>query len=81
MGMENPMLLMDGGVGLYYLQLKNPVRIHKILVFFSVGMIVQCNFPMGMKFQGIFLTGDKFLADFSMGGGPTGSMTQGCIML
>ena len=26
---------------------------------------VQCSFPMEMKFQGIFLTGDEFSANFS----------------
>ena len=47
-----------------------------------VGMTVQCIFPMGMEFQGIFLTGahrgrilDHF---FQWGGVPTGSVTQGC---
>ena len=32
-----------------------------------VGMTVYCSFPMGMKFQGIFLTGDNdnFLSNFS----------------
>ena len=44
-----------------------PVRIPKILMFFPVGMRVQCSFPMGINFQSIFLTGDDNLADFSSG--------------
>ena len=35
----------------------------QILILYTVGMRVQCSFPMGMKFQGIFLT------DFSSGEG------------
>ena len=53
-------------------------------VFFLVGMRVQCIFPMGMEFQGIFLTGahrgrilDHF---FQWGGVPTESVTQGCLI-
>ena len=61
----------------YCLQLKNPVVIPKMLMLFLVGMRVQCSFQMGMKFQGIFLTGDDFLADFSTGYGPTSSVTRG----
>ena len=38
MGMENPLLLMGGVFELYCLQLKNPVGIPKILMFFPVGM-------------------------------------------
>ena len=73
MGIENPLLLRDGKFEFYCLQLKNPVRIPKIIMLFPVGMRVQCSFPMGMKFQGIFLTGDKFSVDFSSGEGvPTG---------
>ena len=45
----------------YCLQLKNPVGIPKILMLFPVEMRLQCSFPMGMKFQGIFLTEDKFV--------------------
>ena len=43
-----------------------------------VGMTVHCSFQTGLKYQGIFLTGDEFLADFSSGWGPTGSVTRGC---
>ena len=67
MGMENPLLLMCGDFEFYCLQLKSPVGIPKILMCLPVGMGVQCSFPMGMKFHGIFLTGDKFSADFSSG--------------
>ena len=42
-----------------------PVGVPKILVFFLVGMRVQCSFPMGMEFQGIFLTGDELGTNFS----------------
>ena len=66
-GKENLLLLMGEDFEFYCLQLKNPVEIPKILVFFLVGMRVQCNFPMGMEFQGIFLTGHEFSADFSSG--------------
>ena len=48
---------------------------------FSFGMRVQCSFQMGMKFQGIFLTGDDFLADISTGYGPTSSVTRGGVLL
>ena len=65
MGMENPFLLMGGDFELYCLQLKNSVGIPKIVMLFPVRMRVQCFSPMGMKFQGIFLTGDVFLGDFS----------------
>ena len=61
----NPLLLMD--FEFYCLQLKNPVGIPKIMMFFLVGMRVLYSFPMGMKLQGIFLAGDKFSADFSTG--------------
>ena len=57
LGTENPLFLMSGDFKFYCLQFKNPVEIPKILVFFQVGMRVQCIFPMGMEFQGIFLTG------------------------
>ena len=67
MGIENPLLLMDGDFGFYRLQLKNPVGIPKIPMIFPVGMRVQCSFPMGMKFQSISFTGDKFSVDFSTG--------------
>ena len=46
---------------------KNPVGMARISGFFLVGMRVQCSFPVGMKFQEIFLTGDDFLAKFSSG--------------
>ena len=69
MGMENPLLLMDGDFEFYCLQLKNPMGIFKILMLIPVGKRVQCRFPMGMKFRGIFLTRDKFSADFSNGEG------------
>ena len=49
-GDGNPWLLMSGDFEFYCLQRKNPVGISKILVFFLVGMRVQCSFPMGMKF-------------------------------
>ena len=68
-GDENLLLLMGGDFEFYCLQLKNPVGIPKILMFFPVGMRVQCSLPMGIKFQGIFLTRDKFSADFSNGEG------------
>ena len=58
MGMENPLLLKGGDFEFYCLQLKNPVGIPKVLMLFPVGMRVQCSIPMGIKFQGIFLTGD-----------------------
>ena len=32
-------------------------------------MKIQCTFPMGKKFQGIFLTRDDFLANFFSGEG------------
>ena len=38
MGMENLLFLMGGGFKFYCLQLKNPVGVPKILVFFLVGM-------------------------------------------
>ena len=41
------------------------VGIPKILVFFPVGMEVQCNFSKGMKFQGIFSARDHFSPGFS----------------
>ena len=69
MEMENPLLLMGKDFKFYCLQLKNPVGIPKILMLFLVGMRVQCRFPIGMKFQGIFHTEDKFTADFSSGEG------------
>ena len=47
MGMENPLLLKRGDFKYYCLQLKNPVLIPKML------------FPVGMKFQGNFLSGEK----------------------
>ena len=56
---------------------KKPVGIPKILMFFPVGMRVQNSFSMGLKFQGIFLTGDDLLADFQWVGGLTGSVTRG----
>ena len=46
----------------YCLQLKIPVRIPKILVFFLVRMRSQCSFPVGK-------TGDEFWAIFSSGEG------------
>ena len=42
MGIENLLFLMGGDFKFYFLQLKNPVGIPKILVFFLVGMRVQC---------------------------------------
>ena len=69
MGTENPLFLMGRDFKFYCLQLKNPVGIPKILVFFLVGMRVLCIFPMGMEFQGIFLTGDEFWTIFSSGEG------------
>ena len=60
MGMGNPLLLMGGAFEFYCLQIKNPVGIPKILMLFPVVIRVQCRVPLGMKFQGIFLTGDKF---------------------
>ena len=59
-------LLISGDCEFYCLQLKSPVGISKILLLFPVGMRVQCSFPMAMKFQGIFFTKDKFLAEFSV---------------
>ena len=53
----------------YCLQLKKPVGIPKILVFFLVGMRIQCSFPMGIEFQCNFLTGDEFGANFFSGEG------------
>ena len=67
MGMENPLLLMGGDFKFYCLQLKDPVGIPDILMLFPVR--VQCSFPMGMKFQGIFLIEDKFWVDFTNGEG------------
>ena len=64
MGRENPLFLMGGDFEFYCLQLKKPVGISKILVFFLVGTWVQC-FPVRMEFQGIFLTEDEFWANFS----------------
>ena len=69
MGMENPLLSMGEDFDFYCLQLKNPVGIPKISMLFQVGMRVQCSFPMGMNFQGIFLTGEKFSANISSGEG------------
>ena len=69
MGLENPLFLMGGHFKFYCLQLEKPMGIPKILVFFLVGMRVRCSFPIGMEFQGIFLTGDKFRTDFSSGEG------------
>ena len=64
MGMENPLLLLSEDFEFYCLQLESPVKNFNV---FLVGMRVQCSLPMGMKFQGIFLTGGKFLTDFSSG--------------
>ena len=76
MGMENPM----GGDFIVYSS-KIPVGLDKISVFFPVGMRIQCSFLIGMKFHGFFyITGDDFLADFFLWvGGPTGSVTRGCV--
>ena len=63
--MENPLLLMGGDFEFYFLKLKNPMGIPKILMLFPLGMRFQRSFPISVKFQGIFLTGDKFLKDFS----------------
>ena len=79
MGMENPLFLMGGDFEFYCLQLKNPVRIPEVLMLFLVGMKVQCSFPIGMKFQGISLTGLIFGRFFQWGGSPTVSVTRGCI--
>ena len=81
MGTENPFLLMGEEFEFYCLQLKKPVGIPKILVFFPVWMRFQCSFPMGMEFQGIFLTGDEFWANFSSGEGvPPGLWYGGVFM-
>ena len=77
MGTENPFLLMGEEFEFYCLQLKKPVGIPKILVFFPVGMRFQCSFPMGMEFQGIFLTGDEFSVDFSSGEGVPSGLWHG----
>ena len=60
---------MGGGFNFYCLQLKILVIILKALLLFPVGIGVQCNFLMGMKFQSIFSTGDDFSPDFSSGEG------------
>ena len=52
-GLENPLFLMDGE------------KSQNSNAFPSV----QCSFPMGMNFQGISLTGEKFTADFFSGEG------------
>ena len=72
MEMGNPLLLMGWDFELYCLQLKNPVGIPKILMLFLVRMRLQCSFPIGIKFQDIFLSGDKFSTDFSSGVSDTG---------
>ena len=68
MGMEI-FCFLGGGFKFYCLQLRILVEIPKILVFFPVGIEVQCNFPMGIKFQDILSTGDGFLPAFSSGEG------------
>ena len=60
-GMENPLLLMGGDFELYCLQQKSCGNSQNFNAFPN-GMTVQCSFPMGIIFQGIYLTGDKFLA-------------------
>ena len=77
-GDEDFLFLMGGGFKFYCLQLKILVGIPKILVFFQVGMEVQCNFPMGMKFQGILSAGDDFSPDFSSGEGVPPGLWHGC---
>ena len=53
--------------------------ISKNVVFYSVGIRARCIFPMGMKFQGNFVNGDDFFANFPRGqGSPTGSVKRGC---
>ena len=75
---ENSLLLKGGDFEFYCLQLKNPVGIPKILVFFLVGMRVQWGFPMGMEF---LLTGDEFVANFSSGEGVPLGLWYGGVML
>ena len=70
--------LMGQDFEFYCLQVKNPVGIPNILILFLVGMRVQCSFPMGMKSQGIFLTGDRLSADFSYGQGTHWVCDMGC---
>ena len=80
-GDEKSLVLMGGDFKFYCLQLKNPVgETLEILVFFPVGMRVQCSFPMGMKFQGIFLTGETiFLPILPAGRGSHQVCDTGCL--
>ena len=50
MGMEKPLLLLNGDFEFYCLQLKNPVGFPKILMLFPVGMRDKYSLPMGIKF-------------------------------
>ena len=57
---------MDGDL-FYCLKLKIPLGMVKSSVFFPLEMRSQFSFPIGMKFLGIFLTREDFLAN-SFGG-------------
>ena len=64
MGTENPLLLMGRDFEFYYLQLKKPVGIPKIVGI--VGMRVLCNFPME-NFRAFFSPGTNLGPFFPVG--------------
>ena len=67
--MENVLLLTGGDFKFYCFQLKKPSGDDQNFSIFLVGLRVQCSFPMWMKLQGINITGDNSMADFTAGRG------------